>query len=82
MEIARVDDKQARPGNVSALDGFLDADVAIARAFGFEIAQRGETLLQRAPHGNRGPGGAQRQRILQDVGVVSALAGSSPCRKM
>ena len=80
--MARVDDEQARAGNVSALDRLLDADVAVAGAFGLDIAQRGEALLQRAARGDRGARRAERQRGIQDVGVVSALGGSSPCRKM
>ena len=67
------DDEQPRPGNVSAFDRLLDSDVAVARAFGLQIAQRGETLLQRAPRRNRGPRRAKGQRIFQDVGVVASL---------
>ena len=40
-------DEQAWTRNVSALDRLLDADIAIPRALGFDITQRGETLLQR-----------------------------------
>src|ERR1700674_3779871 len=68
-------DEQSRPGDVSALDGLFDADVAIARAFRLHVAQGGESLLQRAPRGNRGSGRTKRQRILQNVDVVSALCG-------
>ena len=67
------DDEQPRPGDVAAFDRLLDSDVAIARAFSLEIAQRGEALLQRAPCRNRGPRRAKGQRIFQDVGVVAAL---------
>src|SRR5580692_9108325 len=44
--------EEPRPGNVSALDGLFDSDVAVACAFGLEVAQRCESLLQRAPDGN------------------------------
>ncbi len=73
VEIARVDDEQPRPGNVAAFDRLLDSHVAVARAFGLDIAQRGEALLQRAPSRDRGPRRAQGQRIFQDVGVIAAL---------
>src|SRR5580693_7042207 len=42
--------EEPRPGNVSTLDGFFDADIAVACAFGLQVAQRGESLLQRTPH--------------------------------
>src|SRR5580700_9396984 len=42
-------DEKTRPGNVSAFDGHFDADVAVAGAFGFHVAERGETLLEGAP---------------------------------
>ena len=73
VEMARVDDEQPRSGNVSAFDRHLDADVAVACTFSFQIAQRGKTLFQRAPGRNRRPRRAQRQRISQDVGVVAAM---------
>ena len=65
--------KQPRAGDVAAFDGLLDAHVAIARAFGLDVAQRGKALLQRPPGGNRGPRRPQGQRIFQDVGVIAAL---------
>ena len=65
-----------------AFDGLFDADVAVTRALGFDISQRGEALLQRPSRRHRRPRRTQGQRLLQDVGVVSASAGSSPCRKM
>src|SRR5258708_769873 len=69
-------DEQPWPGNVATFDGLLDADVAVARAFSLYITQSGESLLQRAPRGNRRPGRAKRQRIFQNVDVVSALCRS------
>ena len=57
------------------LDGLLDAHIAITGAFGLYVAQRGEALLQRPPRRNRGPRCAQRERGVQDVGVVSPLRG-------
>src|ERR1700723_1026311 len=65
--------KQPRPGNVSALESLLDSDVSVTRAFGLQVAQCSEALLQRASHGNRSPRRAQCQRILQNGDVVSAL---------
>src|ERR1700737_4163140 len=40
-------DNQSRPRNVALFDRHLDADVAVAGAFGFHVTQRGKTLLQR-----------------------------------
>src|ERR1700730_4459858 len=66
-------DNQPRPGDLAAFDRQLDANVAITRAFGFHIAQRGKTLLQRASSRYRGPRRPQCQRIFQDVGVIASL---------
>ena len=73
--MARVDDEQPRPGNIAAFNRLLDADVAVARTFGLHVAQRGEALLQRPPRRNRGSCRAQRERRVQNVGVVAALRG-------
>src|ERR1700687_5311030 len=67
--------KQARPWNVSAFNGLFDAHVAITRTFGFHITQRGEALFERAPHRDCRPSRAERQRILEQLNVVSALGG-------
>ena len=40
--------KQPRPGNVSAFNRLLDAHIAVARTFGFHVAQSGEALFERA----------------------------------
>ncbi|WP_229425698.1 hypothetical protein [Massilia sp. Se16.2.3] len=40
-------DEQARAGDHPAFDGALDADVGIVGAFGAEVAQGGESRLQR-----------------------------------
>ena len=71
--MARVADKESRAGNVALFDGLLDADVAVARAFGFNIAQGGEPLLQGAARGDCGPRRAQSQGSMKNIGVVSAL---------
>src|SRR5215510_12722685 len=59
------DDEHARTGNESTFDGLLDADVAIAGAFGLDIANGSEALFQAASRGGAGAGGAERGRILQ-----------------
>ena len=63
---------QARPGDVAALDRLLDADVAVARTLGLDVAQRREALRECAPGGHRRPRGAKGQRILQELDVVAA----------
>ena len=50
--------KQSRPGDRPFFNGLLDFHVAVSRAFGFHVAQRGESLFQSAPHRNRGARGA------------------------
>src|SRR4051812_17228154 len=65
--------EKAWAGNVSAINRLLNADVTVAGAFGLHVAKRGETLVQRPLCRNRRAGGAERQRILQDVGVVTAF---------
>jgi len=60
----------------------FDADIAITGAFGFDVAQRGEALFQRPAGSNGGASGAQGERRIQYVDIVSACAGSSPCKKM
>src|SRR5882724_4986482 len=42
------DDEQARAGDDALVHGLLDTNVAIACAFGFQIAQGGEALIERA----------------------------------
>ena len=49
--------EKPRPGNVAALDRLLDAHVAIPGTLGLHVTQRGEPLLQRSTHRNRGPSG-------------------------
>src|SRR5580700_6619813 len=66
-------DEQARPRNVTLLDGLFNADIAITGAFSFDVAEGGEALFKRSARGNRGPRRAQRERSVQDVGIVSAL---------
>src|SRR5208283_4024514 len=41
-------DKQSWPRNIALIDGLLDAYITIARAFGFDIPQRREPLIQRS----------------------------------
>ena len=73
--------KHPRPGNISALDGHLDADIAIARTFGLHVAHGREALFERAPRRNRGSRRAKGQRILQQLNVVSALGWDFPLQK-
>ena len=73
--------KQTRSGNVSAFNRHLDAHVAVTRTFGFHVAQRGEALFERPPHRDRRPRRAKRQRILQQLNVVSALGGIFSLKK-
>src|SRR5438132_8554448 len=47
--------EDARAGNASLIDGLLDADVAVARALGLDVADGRESLLQRAPRRDGGP---------------------------
>src|SRR5260370_28634073 len=72
-------DEQARAWNIALLDGLLDAYVAVASAFGLNVAQGSEALLQRAPSGNCGSRRAQGERGLQGVyGVASLCAVFAP----
>ena len=73
--------EQARAGNVAFFNRFFDSDVAISRPFGFQIAQCGEALLQGAPSRDSGPDRAQRQRRIENIGVVTALGGIFPLQK-
>ncbi len=68
-------DQQARAGNKAAVNGLLDADIAIAGSLGLDISQRRKTLLQGTAYGNRRARRSQRSRILQDVDVVSPFGG-------
>ena len=68
-------DEHPRPRDVAALDRLLDADVAVAGAFGLDVADRREALLEGPARGHGRPGGAQRQPLLQELGVVASLGG-------
>ncbi len=65
--------EEARAGNGAFGDGFLDFDVAVAGAFGFEIAQSCKTLFESAAAGEGGAGCAEGDAGLEDVGVVAAF---------
>src|ERR1700743_888149 len=67
--------EEARAGDGAFGDGFLDFDVAVAGAFGFEVAQGGETLIEGAAAGESGPCGAQGDAGFENVGVVAAFGG-------
>jgi hypothetical protein len=67
------DHEQPRPRDVALVDGLLDADVAVARAFRLHVAQGREPLLQGAAGGHRGPRGAEGEGLLEELGVVAAL---------
>src|SRR5205814_292117 len=66
-------DKQSGAGDVSAFNSLLDANVTVAGTLRFNVPKRGEALLQGTPDRNRGARCTQRERIFQDVDVVSAL---------
>src|SRR5256885_11658269 len=51
-----------RSGDVSPVDCLLDADVPVARAFGLDVADGRETLLERPPRGDGRPRRAKRDR--------------------
>src|SRR3954451_19371233 len=63
--------EDARAGNASLIDGLLDADVAVPRALGLDVADGRESLIQRALRRNGGARGAIRERILQQLRVVA-----------
>ena len=65
--------KQARAGNCAFRDRLFDSDVAVACAFGFDVAQRRESLLESPAAGNGRARRSQRNTRLQNVCVVSAL---------
>src|SRR5207302_4038749 len=65
--------EDARSGNASLVDGLLDADVAVSRTLGLDVADGGESLLQRAARRNGGPRRAIRERILQQLHVITTL---------
>src|SRR3984957_9912724 len=67
--------EKARARDGALGDGFADFDVAVAGAFGFYIAQRGETLFESAAAGEGGAGGAESDSGFQDIGVVAAFGG-------
>src|SRR5262249_4645009 len=68
-------DEQARPRNVALVDRLLDADVAVAGALGLDVADRGEALLERAPHGEHRARGAVGGRVYEELSVVAAGGG-------
>src|SRR5690242_16278776 len=64
--------ENARAGDALFVDGLLDADVAVAGALRFDIANGGESLLQRAMRGDGRPRRAIRQSALEQLRVVPA----------
>src|SRR5438552_2103893 len=67
--------KQSWARNRPFRDGLLDFNVAVAGAFGFHVAESGETLFEGPPRGESRSSGAQRNAGLQDIFVVAALGG-------
>src|SRR5205807_4822541 len=57
--------EDSRAGNASLIDGLLDADVAVSRTLGLDVADGGESLLQRAARRNGGPRRRLAERVLQ-----------------
>src|SRR5439155_18610649 len=64
--------EHARARNVALVDRLLDADVAISRALGFDIANRREALFQRTPRGHDRARHAVGRRELQQLHIVAA----------
>ncbi len=65
--------KNPRPWNRAFLNGLLNFNVAVTRAFRFQIAQRRKSLFQRAPARERRACGAQRDARFQNIFVIAAL---------
>src|SRR5207302_8624010 len=53
--------EDARTGNIAFFNRLLDSQIAVAGAFGFQVAESSEALLKRATGGNRGAGSAIRE---------------------
>ena len=67
--------EETRAGDGAFGDGFADFYVAVARAFGFDVAQRGEALVESAAAGEGGARGAECDSGFEDVGVVATFGG-------
>src|SRR5215472_8338824 len=65
--------KNAWSGNVTAIDGHLDPDVAVTRSLSLNIADSGEALLQTAPRRNRSASSPVRRWVFQKLDVISAF---------
>src|SRR5579859_5628274 len=65
--------EKPRPRNGPFFDRLLDFHVSVTRALRLQIAQRRESLLQRAPRRKRRSRRPQRDARFQDVDVVPAL---------
>src|SRR6185295_371004 len=59
------DDEHSRAGNDPLFDCLFQTNVRVARAFGAEIANRGEAGHERVTQVVRGPRGAQGQRLVR-----------------
>src|SRR5262249_19791229 len=66
------DSKDARAGDPAFVHCTLDAEVAIAGAFGLQIADGGETPFESAPCRDRSPRSAIRLAELEQLYVVAA----------
>src|SRR6185369_5093144 len=64
----------ARPGNYSAIDGFFQINVSIARALGLKIADGGKAVIERAAHGSCAQNGPVGIGLLQQLLVI--ISGS------
>ncbi len=64
-------------GNDAAVDRFLQVHVGIHGAFGFEVADRRETVPEGRLHGDRGADGAKGDRLLEQLLVVIGLGDVS-----
>src|SRR5262249_25433266 len=62
--------EHARPLDDAVRNGLLDVDVGVHGAFGFDVADGGEAVVERGARRNRGGDGAIRDRVLAQVFVV------------
>ena len=70
----------ARAGHFTALDGHFHVYIGVHGAFGFEVAERGEAMVERNARIARGEDGAVGDGLLQELRVVF-LGGDVPVQK-
>src|ERR1700676_4115206 len=67
--------KNAGTRNGAFFNGLLDAHVTVSRAFGFDIANRSEALIEGTARGIRGACGAKSDAGFENIGVIAAFGG-------